>query len=163
MPACSGLLLRPNEAAQAREGHTLPLKRVRLYASGVGYFERRGRLEGEADVLPVPSSHLDDALKSLVLLTPGAGLESISFASRLSPAVARARAGLPAEEAQVLSHDRLLVSLRGERVEVRAHGERVRVRGRGRVVEVVAVGPSHPSYVQALALSLVPSPPSPVF
>jgi transposase-like protein len=143
LPACSGLRLRTDERTAEHEGHTLPLRRVRLYASGVGYFERRGRLEGDADVLPVPSSHLDDALKSLVLLTPEAKLDSVSFASRLSPAVARARAGLPAEEDQALSHDRLLVSLRGERVEVRAQGQRVR----GRVVEVVAVGPSHPTYL----------------
>ena len=44
----------------------MPLTRVRLYASGVGYFERRGRLHGEGDGLPVPASHLDDALKTLV-------------------------------------------------------------------------------------------------
>ncbi|MEY4510240.1 MAG: hypothetical protein RLZZ450_2362 [Pseudomonadota bacterium] len=116
--------------------------RVRLYASGVGYFERRGRLHSEADTLPVPTSHLDDALKSLVLLSPHGQLGSVTFASRLSPAVARARAGLPAEEGESLSYDRLLASLRGEQVEARVHEQSLR----GRLVEVVAVGPSHPSY-----------------
>jgi hypothetical protein len=142
LSACAGLRTR-HESAALEQGHPLPLKRVRLYASGVGYFERRGTLEGEQDTLPVPASHLDDALKSLVLLSASGPLESISFASRVSPAVARARAGLPAEEGEALSYDRLLVSLRGERVEVDARGMKVR----GRIVEVVAVGAEHPTYV----------------
>jgi hypothetical protein len=147
LSACSGLRVRQERDALEDKGHPLPLKRVRLYASGVGYFERRGTLSGERDTLPVPASHLDDALKSLVLLSPSGRLDSISFASRLSPAVARARAGLPAEEDEALSYDRLLVSLRGERVEVNARGITVR----GRVVEVVAVGATHPTYVHAKA------------
>jgi hypothetical protein len=141
--ACGGWLPHRERGALDQEGHALPLTRVRLYASGVGYFERRGTLSGDRDTLPVPASHLDDALKTLVWLAPSGPLDSISFASRLSPAVARARAGLPAEEDAALSFDRLLVSLRGERVDVKARGASVR----GRVVEVVAVGPSHPSYV----------------
>lgn len=143
LPACGGLRARHELSALEAQGKPLPLRRVRLYASGVGYFERRGVLEGESDVLPVPASHLDDALKSLVLLSPGSALDSISFASRISPAVARARAGLPAEEDEPLSYDRLLVSLRGERVEVSARKSTVR----GRVLEVVAVGSEHPTYV----------------
>lgn len=135
-------------ATEPSPEEVLPLVRVRLYASGVGYFEREGDLKAGQHSLPIPSGHLDDALKSLVVLGPDSEAISISFPSRLSPAVARARAGLPASEDSALSYDRLLAALRGEEVEVRLKG-RSKSDGtsvRGRVVEVVAIEPSHPSY-----------------
>lgn len=130
----------------------LPLERVRLYASGVGYFERGGQLRAGQRALPVPAGHLDDALKSLVVFNENEALGAITFPSRLSPAVARARAGLPADQEAVLSYDRLLVSLRGEEVELslkasEGQGETVI---RGRVIDVVAVQPNHPSYDHGL-------------
>ena len=75
---------------------TLPLKRVRLYESGVGYFERTGALGQGAVALPVPASHLDDALKTLVVFS-GDGRSRVSggeFASSVTRGVARALAGL---------------------------------------------------------------------
>jgi len=129
-----------------RDRAVLPLTRVRLYESGVGYFERRGRLEPTRSALPIPAGHLDDALKTLVLLESDSPLSGVTFPSRLSPAVARARAGLPANQEAPLSYDRLLVALRGEPVELQiARGDKFSV-VRGRVVDVVAVAPSHPSY-----------------
>jgi hypothetical protein len=142
---CGGGFLRREHDPQVTEGHTLPLRRVRLYASGMGYFERRGEIGGRRDTLPVPATHLDDALKSLVLLSPGGQLGSVTFASRVSPAVARARAGLPAQDDSALSFDRLLASLRGELVEARVGDETLR----GRVIEVLAVSPSHSTYPHA--------------
>lgn len=132
----------------------LPLTRVRLYESGVGYFEREGRLLPGKTTLPVPSGHLDDALTTLVVLSQdGAHSPSgVTFASRLSPAVARARAGLPANQETPLSYDRLLVALRGERVVLRFQ-DAAEVKGlagaqelTARVIDVVAVEPNHPSY-----------------
>lgn len=152
--ACSGAE-RDTTAARQRfsEKDVLPLVRVRLYASGVGYFERNGRVDGGQSVLPVPAGHLDDALKSLVLLD-AEGLGSVSFPSRLSPAVARARAGLPSSQDSVLSYDRLLVALRGELVELVVNSSRVQDSNpktvSGRVIDVVAVQPSHPSYDHGL-------------
>src|SRR3954470_20219326 len=47
----------------------LPLRSVRLYETGVGYFERSGSVSGDEQAsLPVPAGHLDDALKTLVVL-----------------------------------------------------------------------------------------------
>ena len=79
----------------------LPLSRLRLYETGVGYFERRGRVKkGETVTLPVPTAHLDDALKTLVVLEGGTGaqVEGIAFASAVSQGMARAIAGLPDEK-----------------------------------------------------------------
>lgn len=126
----------------------LPLVRLRLYASGVGCFERRGDVSAGQHTLPVPMGHLDDALKSLVLLSADSEPLSLSFPSRVSPAVARARAGMAAAENAALSYDRLLAALRGEEVMVtlRDAARLGKTRLTGSVVEVVSVEPSHPSY-----------------
>ena len=69
-----------------------------MYETGVGYFERTGSLAGRGVALPVPAGHLDDALKTLVVLSddPQAHIGGIEFASSLIPARARSLAGLPA-------------------------------------------------------------------
>lgn len=47
----------------------LPLRRLRLYEVGIGYFERSGMLRDKADLgLSLPPSQLNDALASLVIL-----------------------------------------------------------------------------------------------
>ncbi|HEY3496928.1 MAG TPA: hypothetical protein VGK73_19650 [Polyangiaceae bacterium] len=112
----------------------MPLKRLRLYESGVGYFERSGAVGADAVTLPVPASHLDDALKTLVVFS-GDGpsqVGGIEFGSSVSRGMARALAGLgPAPER--LGLVALLTSLKGAGVEVRAAGEAVS----GRLVEVL--------------------------
>src|SRR4051794_39415787 len=75
----------------------LPLRAARLYETGVAYFERSGVVSGAT--LPVPGGHLDDALKTLVVLGqgPGATVHGVTFRSQVSPGMARALAGLPEE------------------------------------------------------------------
>lgn len=51
----------------------LPIKRIILYKHGVGYFERRGTLEGDTLRLSFPRPAMDDVLKSLVALDLGSG------------------------------------------------------------------------------------------
>jgi len=101
----------------------LPLKRLRLYETGVGYFERSGVLsQDEHAGLPIPAGHLDDALKTLVVLTPGgkAATEGVEFGSSLSHGMARAMAGLPVEDdTAAVTYEVLLGSLKGSRVELR--------------------------------------------
>ncbi|MFO0654793.1 MAG: hypothetical protein U0787_06910 [Polyangia bacterium] len=87
----------PTKIAQVHDANILPLRSVRLYETGIGYFERAGTLGSRATVLPVPAGHIDDALKTLVVLsrdqkTRVFGLE---FASSVSPGMGRALAGLP--------------------------------------------------------------------
>jgi hypothetical protein len=151
----------PKGSAEGRgrgQEQILPLVRVRLYASGVGYFERYGDVSAGQRSLPVPMGHLDDALKSLVLLSPDSEQVSLSFPSRVSPAVARARAGMAAAENAALSYDRLLAALRGEEVVLTLQNS-TRLgtsEVKGRVVEVVSVEPSHPSYDHGPVGALVP-------
>jgi hypothetical protein len=124
----------PGGAQPARpQAGALPLRSIRLYEVGVGYFERTGRL-GSGQALPVPPSHLDDALKSLVVLSKDgrAQVSGIEFASSVSPEMGRALAGLP-EGGGPITHHALLRSLEGAGVEVRTAKETVR----GRLVDVL--------------------------
>lgn len=117
----------------------LPLTSLRLYETGVGYFERTGVVgPSEGSSLPVPAGHLDDALKSLVVLDPQgrAQLSGVRFTSSLSKGMARARAGLPSDPDEPLSYRDLLASLKGAELEVQASPKPLR----GRLIEVVEEG-----------------------
>ena len=100
----------------------LPLHTLRLYETGVGYFERTGSVpRADQAGLPVPAGHLDDALKTLVILSAGGKVQvdGIEFGSSLSHGMARAMAGLPLEGDGPITYEELLSSLKGSRVEVR--------------------------------------------
>ncbi len=62
----------------------LPITRVTLYTSGVGYFERGGEVEGDARLtLFFPVGQVNDVLKSLVLLDGGGGaISPVTYAAQ---------------------------------------------------------------------------------
>src|SRR5688572_23064041 len=129
LPLVVTLAAPPSSRASAEP--VLPLQRLRLYETGVGYFERRGRVERTGDLaLPVPTSHLDDALKTLVVLDGGGGakVRGVAFSTAVSEGMARAISGLP-EESEGVEYLDLLRSLEGTRVVV-ATADRKRVEGR---------------------------------
>ena len=67
---------------EAREA--LPLSRVVLFSSGVGYFQREGTVEGEADLdLYFETKDVNDLLKSLVVQDlDGGQVTEVTYASR---------------------------------------------------------------------------------
>ena len=100
---------------------SLPLRRVRLYETGVGYFERTGAVTGKPTALPVPAGHLDDALKTLVVLSDdpkNGSVAGVEFGSSVSRSMARSMAGLTTDEAPLNLHA-LLKSLKGASVELK--------------------------------------------
>src|SRR5215472_5453164 len=110
-------------AARAERAPTiLPLTTLRLYETGVGYFERSGTVDASAATsLPVPQGHLDDALKTLVVLS-GDGKSSVhglEFGSSVSRGMARAMAGLPTDADAPITYRDLILSMKGQRVEVK--------------------------------------------
>ncbi|MBW2456015.1 MAG: hypothetical protein JRI68_15970 [Deltaproteobacteria bacterium] len=126
--------------AQAKAAAHLPLKRVRLYETGVGYFERTGAIAGGGDViLPVPAGHLDDALKSLVVLSKDGKttVDGVEFGSNVSHNMARRLAGLSADGDGSISHQTLLASMKGVPVELKVAG----AVHKGRLVDVLASPP----------------------
>jgi hypothetical protein len=78
---------------------TLPLKRVSLLTSGVGYFEHSGTVNGEAEVgLSFHLSAMNDALKSLVVRDPNGTDVQVRY---------------PSENSQWTALEDLLIDLRG--------------------------------------------------
>jgi hypothetical protein len=71
-PAVAKDTTPPQEAVQPQA--SLPVSRVVLYSSGVGYFQRAGKVKGSCRVdLAFPASDINDLLKSLVLRDLGGG------------------------------------------------------------------------------------------
>jgi hypothetical protein len=97
----------------------LPLRRVVLYKSGVGYFEHDGRVLGNEDIdINLTSSQLDDVLKSLTALDLGGGrITGASYNSKDS--ASHQLESLPVGLGDSASLKDLLVELRGARLEVR--------------------------------------------
>ncbi len=141
----------PGRAADPT-GSVLPLTRVRLYETGVGYFERTGKLQNGTGVgLPVPAGHLDDALKTLVILNAGGAtnVSGIEFGSSLTRSMGRALAGLSTDQGTPLGFNELLTSLKGVAVEVQARTGTFK----GRLVDVVE--PDKSDLEQCMPLAVV--------
>jgi hypothetical protein len=66
---------------------TLPIRRVILYSNGVAYIERRGAVNGHAEIsLSFKQSQVDDVLKSMVVLDLGQGrIGAVSYNSSAPP------------------------------------------------------------------------------
>ena len=130
LAACTG------EAPPKTAATVLPLKNVRLYETGVGYFERTGAANPSGGTsLPVPAGHLDDALKSLVVLGQDgqSQVDGLEFESSISEGMARALAGLSKEADSPISYLQLLSSLEGDEVEISTKSGAFE----GRVIDVV--------------------------
>lgn len=132
VPAC-----QPHYA-QVASVSILPLKSLRLYETGVGYFERAGAIGANNTALPVPAGHLDDALKTLVLLSPdgAARVYGIAFPTSVSKGMGRALAGLPQHDDDAVSYRDLLMALKGAALEVRTGQGAVS----GRLIDVLGSG-----------------------
>ncbi|XXY54042.1 hypothetical protein WME91_23210 [Sorangium sp. So ce269] len=125
-------------AASPAAASALPLKKLRLYETGVGYFERSGNISSSSDSLPVPASHVDDALKTLIVLSDGkARVTGIEFDSVLSGGLSRSLAALPSDADAPVTYRDVLESLRGIEVEVTA-GDETWI---GQLAEVTAAPP----------------------
>lgn len=105
----------PAASADAR----LPVKRVVLYKSGIGYFEHLGRVRGQQDVtIEFTSGQLDDVLKSLTALDlDGGRVASVSYNS--DAGITRRLSGLRLPLGPSATRSELLVALRGARVSIR--------------------------------------------
>lgn len=108
-------------ASLAQSQEVLPVERVRFYETGVAYFERAGTVAGDTR-LPVPRSHLDDALKTLVVLG-GSEVGAIRFPSSTSDRAARVLAGFD-EGGEQLAFEASLRAMQGFEVTVELAGGR---------------------------------------
>ncbi|HUK31513.1 MAG TPA: carboxypeptidase regulatory-like domain-containing protein [Candidatus Acidoferrum sp.] len=107
------------QSSASSEPHRLPLRRVVLYKSGVGYFEHTGQVNGNEDLeIDLTSSQLNDVLKSLTALDLNGGrIVGASYNSQ-EPAGHQLES-LPIPVANKTNLSDLLQALRGARIEVR--------------------------------------------
>ncbi len=113
-----GLLLanataqRPTAASEA----DLPVTRLALFTSGIGYFEHEGTVSGDQElVLTVPKAEMDDLLQSLVLQDFGGGtIEPVRYSSQAP--LSRLLDAYSIDLSGNVSLVSLLAQARGERV-----------------------------------------------
>jgi hypothetical protein len=123
------LLLLPSAAAQETPAESqLPVKKIILYKTGVGYFEHRGTVNGDQQVaVPFTSGQLNDVLKSLTVLDLNGGrVTGITYNS--SAPVDRQLGDLRLTPSEKPSLTEFLGALRGAKVEIRTG--RVPITGR---------------------------------
>ncbi len=101
----------------------LPIHRMILYKHGVGYFERRGAVDGTELRLSFPRAAMDDVLKSLVALDLGAGqVHGVDFETPEDRAAQIARGSIHLSDNRSMLD--LLRDLRGRRVRLWLEDER---------------------------------------
>ncbi len=127
----SGLLSLGCSASPLRSpapSASLPVTRVVLYQSGVGYFERAGTLYEQELQLQVRPSQINDLLKSLTLVDSGRG-RPVSASLPLEQSADRALGELPEPVRNAGGVLDLLRLLRGAHVKI-SGGYQTKVEGR---------------------------------
>jgi hypothetical protein len=110
--------------AQPQQGKAdLPISRIVLFSSGVGYFQRDGHVEGNARIdLQFSASNINDLLKSLVLQDQGGGqISTVNYDNR--DPIDKALRSFAIDLTSNPTLGLLLNQVRGERVEVVSFGE----------------------------------------
>ena len=97
----------------------LKVTRVVLYQNGIGYFERRGRVDGDVVRLRIRPEQIADILKSLTVVDLADG-RAVSVALPVEKGRARALADLPEQVRRSGGLVALAAAFRGARAEVHA-------------------------------------------
>ncbi len=108
-------------------GPELPVTRVILYQNGIGYFERRGEVNGQALSLQVRPEQINDMLKSLTVVDTRAG-RAVSVSLPLEKRSADQLAELPEQVRNAGGLLQVLAVFRG--AEVTVEGDKGSAKGR---------------------------------
>ena len=125
IPACTALFAQAAWEAlpadtpvpQTEAAEVLPLRRLSLFSSGVGYFEHQGTVNGPAGItLPFPVEAVNDALKSLTISDPASTSPQVSYPA--SDTLFRTLGSLKIDLSGNPGIPGILENLRGEELEV---------------------------------------------
>ena len=110
---------KAEEGAQAA-GAKLPIKRVVLFNSGVGYFQHQGKVDGDATVgFKFRVENINDLLKSMVLEDRGGGqISTVTYGSRDPINKTLQTFAIDLTKSPTLGQ--LLSQIRGEEIEIEA-------------------------------------------
>ncbi|MGI5830152.1 MAG: hypothetical protein ACOX8U_08315 [Bradymonadia bacterium] len=115
----------------SRDKVELPVSKVVMYQSGVGYVERQGKIEGDELVLRIKANQINDILKSLTVIDRGKG-RPVSISLPVDRKSLDALSDIPEQIADGGGILALLKAFRGANVLIKAKGKTVQ----GRVVGV---------------------------
>ena len=111
---------QPGDTSTAKkpDAGALPIGKVILFSSGVGYFQREGEVTGDSRIdLAFPTANINDLLKSLVLQDLGGGkISTISYDS--ADPIEKTLKSFALDLTQNPSLADLLKQARGEKIEV---------------------------------------------
>jgi hypothetical protein len=98
----------------------LPIKRVVIFSSGVGYFQHQGKVDGDASVdLKFRVNNINDLLKSMVLEDRGGGqISTVTYGSRDPITKTLQTFSIDLTKSPTLGQ--LLSQIRGEQIEIDA-------------------------------------------
>ncbi|MEY4529159.1 MAG: hypothetical protein RL768_2878, partial [Nitrospirota bacterium] len=120
--SCAGLftLLAPHPGLATEPVALLPLSKIVLYSSGVGYFQHDGSVTDRTQLdLRLQTSQINDLLKSLVVQDFGGGrISTVTYGSRDPVTKTLGTFGINLNGNPTLGQ--ILTQVRGERVEVSA-------------------------------------------
>ena len=123
--AAVALLAAPLQTVAQDEGQPadaadVPVERVVLFSSGVGYFEHRGQVEGDATIdLKFNVDDINDLLKSMVLQDlDGGQISTVTYGSR--DPITKTLQTFAIDLTSNPTLGQLLSQIRGERVEIDA-------------------------------------------
>ena len=139
-------------SAAAQGTVPLPVRKVVLYKNGMGYFEHLGEVRGAQSVeIALPSSQLNDVLKSLTVIDLGKGQVSGVTYDSAAP-LDRRLAELPINLGSTQGLVSFLNQIRGAGIEVRAPGGLVAGRLMGAELRTRSSGPGATVQVAELAV-----------
>ncbi len=117
--AASNVTVSPNVSDLSSPAN-LPVRRVILYKSGVGYFEHVGRVDGDQTVqIDFTSGQLNDVLQSLTILDLNGGrVAGVDYNSEAPLSERLGTLRLPLEQNTNISN--FYGALRGARLEIRS-------------------------------------------
>ncbi len=120
--ACA-LLLAAGAVSAAEESPAIPLKRVVLFNSGVGFFEHSGTVEGNAKIdMRFNVRDINDLLKSMVVQDFDNGqISTVTYGSK--DPISKTLKTFAVDLTSNPTMGQLLAQLRGEQVEVEAPGK----------------------------------------
>lgn len=107
-------------AEKAADKGPLPLNKVVMFNSGVGYFEHRGQVEGDTQIdLRFRVEDINDLLKSMILEDRGGGkISTVTYGSR--DPITKTLKTFPVDLTGNPTLGAILDQMRGERMEVEA-------------------------------------------
>jgi len=140
-------------AASAQDSVPLPVRKIELYKNGMGFFEHRGAVKDAQSVeILLPSSQLNDVLKSLTVLDLGKGrIAGVNYDS-VAP-IARRLEELPIDLSSDAGLMHLLNQVRGTEVEIGTPSGNVAGKLLGAETKVRNTGPG--ATVQTICVSVL--------